>query len=186
MRSWHGSREKRRFPTKKSTGSIMMQTMWTNARSSRSWKRPQILSAAWHALKLLAKLKRLTGVLQTANMLDLEELVNMAEEQRAGEQDREVNGGDDDNYVDKDPCPTRDEVLRASAILRRYVGESGDTFARQMETILGRFSRQTCLEQHDLPGYYILTALYLARRLLTASSSTTNSYIVKYIPQLWR
>ncbi|KAJ7655905.1 hypothetical protein B0H17DRAFT_1213889 [Mycena rosella] len=95
-----------------------------------------------------------TGVLQTANMLDLEELVNMAEEQvseqltdeeiknavqekRAGEQDREVNGGDDDNYVDKDPRPTRGEVLQASAILRRYVRESGDTFTRQMETILG-------------------------------------------------
>ncbi|KAJ7790336.1 hypothetical protein B0H14DRAFT_3161428 [Mycena olivaceomarginata] len=141
MRSWHGSREKRRFPTKKSTGSIMMQTMWTNAHSSRSWKRPSDFERGMARLdsakqKLLAKLKRLTGVLQTANMLDLEELVNMAEEQRAGEQDREVNGGDDDNYVDKDPRPTRDEVLRASAILRRYVGESGDTFARQMETIL--------------------------------------------------
>ncbi|KAJ7643277.1 hypothetical protein B0H17DRAFT_1216144 [Mycena rosella] len=86
-------------------------------------------------------------------MLDLEELVNMAEEQVseqltdeeiknadqekcAGEQDREVNGGDDD-YVDKDPRPTRGEVLQASAILRRYVKESGDTFAQQMETILG-------------------------------------------------
>ncbi|KAJ7795411.1 hypothetical protein B0H14DRAFT_3495952 [Mycena olivaceomarginata] len=104
--------------------------------------------------KLLAKLKRLTGVLQTANMLDLEELVNMAEEQVsgqltdeeiknavqekcAGEQDREVNGGDDNNYVDKDPCPTRGEVLRAYAILRHYVRESGNMFARQMETILG-------------------------------------------------
>ncbi|KAJ7842307.1 hypothetical protein B0H13DRAFT_2365260 [Mycena leptocephala] len=74
-----------------------------------------------------------------------EELVNMAEEERAGEQDREVNGGDDDSYVDKDPRPTRGEVLQASAILRRYVRESGDTFARQMETILGRFSRQTRL-----------------------------------------
>ncbi|KAJ6466520.1 hypothetical protein DFH09DRAFT_956666, partial [Mycena vulgaris] len=59
----------------------------------------------------------------------------------------EANGGDDDNYVDKDPRPTRGEVLQASAILRRYVRESGDTFARQMETILGRFSRQTRLEQ---------------------------------------
>ncbi|KAJ6560159.1 hypothetical protein B0H19DRAFT_1069846 [Mycena capillaripes] len=97
-------------------------------------------------------------------MLELEELVNMAEEQvskqltdeeiknavqekRAGEQDWEVNGGDDDNYVDNDPRPTRGEVLQASAIPRRYVRESGDTFARQMETILGRFSRQTRLEQ---------------------------------------
>ncbi|KAJ6561426.1 hypothetical protein DFH09DRAFT_1082894 [Mycena vulgaris] len=94
-------------------------------------------------------------------MLDLEELVNMAEEQvseqltdeeikncrsskACGEQDREANGGDDDNYVDKDPRPTRVEVLQASAILRRYVR---DMFARQMEIILGRFSRQTRLEQ---------------------------------------
>jgi hypothetical protein len=114
--------------------------------------------------KLLAKLKRLTGVLQTANMLDLEELVNMAEEQiskqltdeeienavqekRAGEQDREVNGGDDDNYVDKDPRPTRGEVLRAYAILRRYVRESGDMFALKMEATLGLSSRQNRLEQ---------------------------------------
>ncbi|KAJ7312375.1 hypothetical protein DFH08DRAFT_1044378 [Mycena albidolilacea] len=97
--------------------------------------------------KLLAKLKRLTSVLQTANMLDLEELVNMAEEQHAGEKDREVNGGDDDNYVDKDPHPTRGEVLRASAILWHYIRESSDMFAWQMETILGQFSRQTHLEQ---------------------------------------
>jgi hypothetical protein len=94
----------------------------------------------------------------------LEELVNMAEE-GVSEQltDKEIKKcrsrkahrragqggkwGDDDNYVDKDPRPTRGEVLQASAILRRYVRESGDTFARQMETILGRFSRQTRLEQ---------------------------------------
>ncbi|KAJ7881700.1 hypothetical protein B0H13DRAFT_2344993 [Mycena leptocephala] len=112
-------------------------TMWTNA-----------------LLDVMKQMER-TGVLQTANILDLEELVNMPEEQvreqltdeeiknavqekRAGEQDREVNGGDDDNYVDKDPRPTRGEVLQASAILRRYVRESGDTFARQMETILVR------------------------------------------------
>ncbi|KAJ7508080.1 hypothetical protein B0H11DRAFT_1704731 [Mycena galericulata] len=75
------------------------------------------------------------------------EIKHAVQEKRAGEQDREVNGGDDDNHVDKDPRPTRDEVLQASAILRRYVRESGDMFARQMETILGRFSRQTRLEQ---------------------------------------
>ncbi|KAJ6532627.1 hypothetical protein B0H19DRAFT_1272878 [Mycena capillaripes] len=111
-------------------------------------------------------LKSFRGTLKSkedaANMLELEELANMAEEQvseqltdeeiknavrekRAGEQDREVNGGDDDNYVDKDPRPTRGEVLQASAIPRRYDRENGDTFARQMEAILGRFSEQGIL-----------------------------------------
>ncbi|KAJ7321833.1 hypothetical protein DFH08DRAFT_712636 [Mycena albidolilacea] len=84
---------------------------------------------------------------QVSEQLTDEEIKNAVQEKRAGEQDREVNGGDDDNYVDKDPRPIRGEVLQASAILRRYVRESVDTFARQMETILGRFSRQTRLEQ---------------------------------------
>ncbi|KAJ6534833.1 hypothetical protein B0H19DRAFT_1080255 [Mycena capillaripes] len=84
---------------------------------------------------------------QVSEQLTDEEIKNAVQDKRAGEQDREVNGGDDDNYVDKDPRPTRGEVLQASAILRRYDRESGDTFARQMETILGRFSCQTRLEQ---------------------------------------
>jgi hypothetical protein len=84
---------------------------------------------------------------ESSEQLTDEEIKNAVQENRAGEQDREVNGGDDDNYVDKDPRPTQGEVLQASVILRRYVRESGDTFARQMETIFGRFSSQTRLEQ---------------------------------------
>ncbi|KAJ6632492.1 hypothetical protein B0H10DRAFT_1938097 [Mycena sp. CBHHK59/15] len=104
------------------------------------------------------------GVLRETNMLNLKELVNMPEEhiregftdeqikdavqaKRAGEANREANGGDDDNYVDEEPRPTRREALEASATLRCYLLDSGDASARQMDLILTRFSRQTRLDE---------------------------------------
>jgi hypothetical protein len=123
--SAHGKAEARRYKT------------WPNVVSGD----PQIEEGC--ALEELANMAEE----EVSEQLTDEEIKNAVQEKCAGEQDREVNGGDHDNYVDKDPQPTRGEVLQASAILWCYVRESGDTFAWQMETILGRFSSQTCLEQ---------------------------------------
>ncbi|KAJ7330949.1 hypothetical protein DFH08DRAFT_1022031 [Mycena albidolilacea] len=153
MHSWHGSREKRRFPIKKSTGLTMMQRMWTNAHS------------------LIQELEMAEE--QVNEQLTDEEIKNAVQEKRAGEQDREVNGGVDNNYVEKDPRPTRGEVLQASTILRCYVRESGNTFAWQMETILGRFSRQTRLEQVNYLVETSITDFFLFCDCVVLGTHTT-------------
>jgi hypothetical protein len=81
------------------------------------------------------------GVLQQKNLVDIEDLIHMPEEQiiedatdedifeavqkmRNGEEDREKNGGDDDEEVE--PKLSRKEVLQATSILRQYVADLDD------------------------------------------------------------
>ncbi|KAJ6529833.1 hypothetical protein B0H19DRAFT_1332979 [Mycena capillaripes] len=113
-------------------------------------------------LNVMGQLEQV-GVLQRVNMLDLEELVNMQDEQvievftdedimkavqaKHAEEENMDNCGNDENYVDEQPHPTRRQALEACSILRRFVVDSGDPFARQMETMLSRFTRQTRLDE---------------------------------------
>ncbi|KAJ7904872.1 hypothetical protein B0H13DRAFT_742706 [Mycena leptocephala] len=100
------------------------------------------------------------GVLPQGNRLDIEPLMNMAEEQvmieevsdeaiceavqqkRRGEEGREINGGDDegDTVV---PKPTRKVALEAASTLIRFNSELCDPFARKLEALLSAFGRET-------------------------------------------
>ncbi|KAJ7827563.1 hypothetical protein B0H13DRAFT_1508427, partial [Mycena leptocephala] len=102
------------------------------------------------------------GVLQQKNLVDIEDLIHIPEEQviedatdkdifeavqkiRNGEQDREKNGGDDNEEVE--PKPSRKEVLQAASTLRKYIADLDDPFARKMEAMLSMFGRETCREE---------------------------------------
>ena len=106
-----------------------------------------------------------TGALQRSNRMDLAELLNPAVEAHdlfeATDEDifqavmdakmaREANRGgdsdevaDDSAYVPSRPRPTRNEALQATLLLRDYINELDDSFARKLEVMLGSFGRRT-------------------------------------------
>ncbi|KAJ7787454.1 hypothetical protein B0H14DRAFT_3505463 [Mycena olivaceomarginata] len=94
---------------------------------------------------------QLTGILQPANRLDTEHLIDVAEERMMedvtdedifdavmtateGEQNREINHGDDDP-ADSPVIlkPTRLAALQAAATLRSYLEDIDGPFARRLE-----------------------------------------------------
>ena len=101
------------------------------------------------------------GVLQKNNRVDLEDLVNSADEriegdewseeeicaavlQRRAEEDAIVVDDSDDK---EKALATRKEALNAMATLQQYVSGLDGNFARQMEQVLADFGRQTRLEE---------------------------------------
>ena len=107
-----------------------------------------------------------TGALQASNRMDIEALLNPADEShvidettdeeicqavldaRKAQEEGPINGGDND--VDDDapvePCPTRREVLQAAAVINKYIDGVDDPSARKLEGILASFKRQMRLE----------------------------------------
>jgi hypothetical protein len=60
----------------------------------------------------------------------------------------ETNGGDDFNAGGPpEPLPSRRDVLKAVSTIIKYIGDLNDPFACNMETILGLFTRQICLDE---------------------------------------
>ncbi|KAK0472397.1 hypothetical protein IW261DRAFT_1424439 [Armillaria novae-zelandiae] len=107
-----------------------------------------------------------TGVLQSCNRMDIEELVNTEEEQmdvdtettdddifdavmasKNAEEAMVMNGGDADDDLPLEPRPTRRDAMCAVATLQKFVGSMEDSFARQLETMLASFGRKTRLEE---------------------------------------
>ncbi|KAG6864117.1 hypothetical protein C0991_012351 [Blastosporella zonata] len=103
------------------------------------------------------------GILHTRNRLTLEELLNPVSERVIlsgseddiyqavmerveGEQNQEINGGDDGD-IDIIPKPTRGDALKAASLLQEYVLDMDESFAREMEAILAKFGRQTRLAE---------------------------------------
>lgn len=106
-------------------------------------------------------------MLQRANRLDLEDLLDPESEQQvtenstdediycavmancAAEQDIALAGGADD--VDDDaeilPRPSRKEALQAAATLERYISVLEEPYARKLDNILLSFGRQTRFEE---------------------------------------
>ncbi|KAJ7932866.1 hypothetical protein B0H13DRAFT_1856847 [Mycena leptocephala] len=74
-----------------------------------------------------------------------EDIFEAVQKIRNGEQDREKNGGDDDEEVE--PKPSRKEVLQAASTLRKYIADLDDPFARKMEAMLSTFGRETRREE---------------------------------------
>ncbi|KAJ7758227.1 hypothetical protein B0H14DRAFT_2404467 [Mycena olivaceomarginata] len=74
-----------------------------------------------------------------------EDIFEAVQKMRNGEEDREKNGGDDEEEVE--PKPSRKEVLQAASILRQYVADLDDPFARKMEAMLSTFGRETRREE---------------------------------------
>ncbi|KAJ7863887.1 hypothetical protein B0H13DRAFT_1637960, partial [Mycena leptocephala] len=110
------------------------------------------------------------GVLQNANRLDLQGLVELPEEQvmedstdeeifdavqkmRDDRENMETNAGDDGDDSAQDPKPTRKDALQAVSILRRYLQDEHGTFSRKLELGLATFGRETQLEcsKHMIP-----------------------------------
>ena len=101
-----------------------------------------------------------TGALQKSNRMDLEELLNSATERHnvfdATDEDifhsvmdakavREMDkeGSDEtsdgnDNHAERPPV-TRNEALEASLLLRQYIKDFDNPFARKLEMMLGSF-----------------------------------------------
>ena len=100
-----------------------------------------------------------TGVLQASNRMNIEALLNPADESRVMDEttDKEIcqavldarraqeegliNGGDDD--VDDDAsvelCPTHREVLQAASVINKYTDTLKDPIARKLEGVLASF-----------------------------------------------
>ncbi|KAJ6605486.1 hypothetical protein DFH09DRAFT_897382 [Mycena vulgaris] len=74
-----------------------------------------------------------------------EEIFEAVKKMRSGEQNRELNGGDDDE--EDEPKPTRKEALQAAATLRKFIADVDEPFARKMEAILSTFGRETRCEE---------------------------------------
>ncbi|KAJ6491615.1 hypothetical protein C8R47DRAFT_434838 [Mycena vitilis] len=104
------------------------------------------------------------GVLQRANRLDLESLVDMPEEQvmedatdeeifeavqqlHSDRENLEQNTGDDGDESALDLKPTRKEALQAVSMLRRYLQDEEGSFARKLEVGLASFGRETRLAE---------------------------------------
>ena len=121
-----------------------------------------------------------TGALQPKNRMDLEHLLNPIDESQVIEEtsDEEIckavldarkarealaiNGGDDidDDDASGDVCSTSQEILRAGAVIKRYVDGLDSAFARELEATLAILGRQICLEESRkltptyIPNYF--------------------------------
>ena len=107
-----------------------------------------------------------TGVLHPKNRMDIEALLNPADESRmmdemtdeeiceavlAAKESQEagpINGGDDiDDDTPLEPRPSHHEVFQAASVINRYTEHIDDPLARKLEAILGSFGCQVRLEK---------------------------------------
>jgi hypothetical protein len=108
-----------------------------------------------------------TGALQGKNRMDIESLLNPADESQvltgtsdediyqavmdsiAARENIEINGGDDVNEDDIpiEPRPTRRDVLKAASTINKYLDDLDNPVARKLEALLGSFNRQLRLEE---------------------------------------
>jgi hypothetical protein len=105
-----------------------------------------------------------TGALQATNQMSIEALLNPEGEHETMDEatNKEIyhvvinaintheninqNGGDDVNSDGPvQTHPSVHEVLQAAATLNRYIDELDDPIARKLETTLGSFKHQLCL-----------------------------------------
>lgn len=103
------------------------------------------------------------GVLQKTNRMSLDELLNAAEEQGCGMEEytpesifeavqlahRATETGKEDELIEEEPPkprPTRKQALDAASVLRDYIQEVNEPFARKLEQVLASFGCQTRLE----------------------------------------
>ncbi|KAG7447253.1 uncharacterized protein BT62DRAFT_919186 [Guyanagaster necrorhizus] len=107
----------------------------------------------------LSHLQRI-GVLQSQNMMAIDELIDFAledsdedifnaiKECQNAEQEKEMNGGGDGGDDDAtDKKPSWKEALTAASALWRYVADVDEPFACKLETVLTNFGHQTHLEE---------------------------------------
>ena len=107
-----------------------------------------------------------TGALQRSNHMDIAELLNpiaeslnvfnatdndifemvmaaKAAQEANSDGSNEVANSDNVRDAPTELVPTRQEVLQAAAVLRKYVNELDDLFARKLEMMLGSFGQRT-------------------------------------------
>ena len=106
-----------------------------------------------------------TGVLRSSNQMSIEALLNPQEELPTIEEttDEEIfqavmdakevheesphDKGDNDIEDDSPSniCPTRNEVLQAALVVKKYIQELNNPFAHKLEGIIDNFGWQMCL-----------------------------------------
>ena len=103
------------------------------------------------------------GVLQKANRMDLEDLLNPPEESRmedatdeeicqavlatCNSQEEGPMDGDVEDDAMAEPRPTYHEVIEAASVMSRHAAHIDDPVARQLEVILASMGRQMRLER---------------------------------------
>ncbi|KAJ6576133.1 hypothetical protein DFH09DRAFT_1311572 [Mycena vulgaris] len=83
-----------------------------------------------------AALSRVLDELQKEQVIEDatdEEIFEAVKKMCSGEQNRELNGGNDDE--EDEPTSTRKEALQAAATLRKFIADVDEPFARKMEAI---------------------------------------------------
>jgi len=103
-----------------------------------------------------------TGALQRANRIDINSLLNPADESRLldDSSDQEICNAvldshkeasslvvNNDLNSDAPTCPTRREVLQAVSVINTYINTLDTTFARKMEAVLASFNHQMRLQE---------------------------------------
>ena len=124
----------------------------------------------------------LRGTLQKVNRMDVGSLLNPAGESHVlteasdadiyqavteafeARENLEINGGDD---VDEDgpvkPRPARSDVLQAALMINDYLATENDTFAREVEKVMGKFSRQLHIDVAKGMKNTVITDFYKTR-----------------------
>ena len=119
------------------------------------------------------------GALQKGNRMDIGSLLNPAGESHVlteatdadiyqavidaieARENIKTNGGDD---VDEDgpvkPCPTWGDVLQATSTINEFLSNQNDNLSRQLETLLGSFSRQLHIDKDKSMKNTVLTDYY--------------------------
>jgi len=118
-----------------------------------------------------------TGVLQSANRMCLEALLNPENESTNMDEstDEEIfqavmdtkglgghDGSDEDDFS-ADIRPSRTEALCAARTLQKYIQDINDPFARKLETILASFGHQTCLAESQAMKPTVLTDYFVRK-----------------------
>jgi hypothetical protein len=105
-----------------------------------------------------------TGALQRGNRMDIEALLNPADETALidettnieifeavmGARKKREDGTGSDDVDDPGtikPCPTPSEALRAISLITDYIDTINDPIARKLEGLLGSLSHQICMER---------------------------------------
>jgi hypothetical protein len=122
-----------------------------------------------------------TGALQKSNQMDIESLLNPAEESHVLMEgsDHEIyqsvmdavaacknikinsgNGINDNINISHEPPPTRHDVLKAISTIGKYTDDMNDPIAHKMEVILGTFTRQLCLDETRTMKNSVLTDFF--------------------------
>ncbi|KAG6886781.1 hypothetical protein C0992_002405, partial [Termitomyces sp. T32_za158] len=109
-----------------------------------------LLSSEAEVTNALSHLEKI-GVLQANNQMDINELLNPANEDNmydngTDESQAVDNGGDAEAIGSNTHKPSCQEALTTASTILDYISDMDDPFVRKLETVLASFGRQTHLD----------------------------------------